>query len=306
MQIQVTQQEEVRHHGPVNRKKYRGCLWERRKVNQQAKKYKGQKGFQWPSMGTPHPSTNTGSGNDCRTSCREKDWRRDDGRAPKSTHSKKVKKYQKVHLYERPMIVGTSPQPGKSHKRRNTRNSHRLERSNYRAHLTYQEGANRNRRRTQDKNHHKQAEMVRMKRTHSKRGPQGKEAPTSAQRITRMEKATREAKGTFLTQVDPKGKVIINRWEKEINTTRKGKAWTELIQEEDGIRDPGATQPRTIFNNTCFISQFCTFHSLIEIVYYYIYVFMVASLIYFGYIIGYLVYLFTFLYYISSLNSCRK
>jgi hypothetical protein len=245
MQIQVTQQEEVRHHGPVNRKKYRGCPWESRKVNQQAAKDEGQKGFQWPSMGTPHPSTDTGSGNDCRTTCRAKDWRRDDDRAPKSTHSETVKKDQKVHLYERPMIVGTSPQPGKSHKRRNTRNSHRLERSNYRAHLTYQEGANRNRRRTQDKNHHKQAEMVRMKKTHSKRGPQGKEPPTSARRITRMEQAAREAKGTFLTQVDPKGKAIINRWEREINTTRKGKAWTELIQEADGIRDPGATQPRT-------------------------------------------------------------
>jgi hypothetical protein len=35
-----------------------------------------------------------------------------------------------------------------------------------------------------------------------------------------MERAAREAKGTFLLQVDPKGKEIINRWEKEINTTQ--------------------------------------------------------------------------------------
>jgi hypothetical protein len=112
MQIQVTQQEEVRHHGPVNRKKYRGCPWESRKDNQQAAKDEGQKGFPWSSMGTPHPSTDTGSGNDCRTTCREKDWRRDDDRAPKSTHSETVKKDQKVHLYERPMISRTSPQPG--------------------------------------------------------------------------------------------------------------------------------------------------------------------------------------------------
>jgi hypothetical protein len=53
-----------------------------------------------------------------------------------------------------------------------------------------------------------------MKKTHSKRGPQGKEPSTSTQRITRMEKASREAKGTFLMKVDPKGKAIINRWER--------------------------------------------------------------------------------------------
>jgi hypothetical protein len=60
-----------------------------------------------------------------------------------------------------------------------------------------------------------------------------------------MEEAAREAKGTFLTQVDPKGKVIINRWEREINTTCKGKASKELIQEVDGLKDPRATHPRT-------------------------------------------------------------
>ena len=131
-------------------------------------------------MVTPHPSTNIGSGSDFRIACRAKDWHKDYDRATKSTHTEIVKKDQKIHLYERPMIADTSPQPGKSHKIRNTRNSHRLERSNYRAHLTYQEGANRNRRRTQDKNHHKQVEMVRMNKTHSKRGPRGKEPPTSA------------------------------------------------------------------------------------------------------------------------------
>jgi hypothetical protein len=46
-----------------------------------------------------------------------------------------------------------------------------------------------------------------------------------------MEQATREAKGTFHTLVEPKGKAIITRWEKEINTKRKGKAWKELIHE---------------------------------------------------------------------------
>jgi hypothetical protein len=152
-----------------------------------------------------------------------------------------LKKDQKLHLYEHPIIVEMSSQPGKSHKRRNTRNSHRLERRNYRARLTYQEGANRNKRRTQDKNYHKKVEMVRMKKTHIKRGPQGKEPPSSARRITRMEQVAREAKGTFLTKVDPKGKAIINRWEREINTTRKGKACTKLVKEADGIRDPRDT-----------------------------------------------------------------
>jgi hypothetical protein len=66
-----------------------------------------------------------------------------------------------------------------------------------------------------------------------------------------MEQAAKEAKGIFLTQVDPKGKTIINRWKREVNITHKGKAWTKLIQEADGIRDPGATQPRrTLYHKT--------------------------------------------------------
>jgi hypothetical protein len=54
----------------------------------------------------------------------------------------------------------------------------------------------------------------------------------------------REAKGTFLEQVDTKGKAFIDRWEREFNNKRRGKAWGELIKEADRIRDPGATQPR--------------------------------------------------------------
>jgi hypothetical protein len=106
MQFQVTQQAKRRHHGPVNGEKYKGFSWERRKVNQQAEKDEGQKGSQWLSMGTPYPSTYTRRGNDFHTACREKDWCRDDDRACKRTHSEMVKKDQKVHLYERSMIVG--------------------------------------------------------------------------------------------------------------------------------------------------------------------------------------------------------
>jgi hypothetical protein len=50
----------------------------------------------------------------------------------------------------------------------------------------------------------------------------------------------KEAKGTFLEQVDTKGKAVIDRWEREFNNKRQGKAWGELIKEADGIRDPGA------------------------------------------------------------------
>jgi hypothetical protein len=60
--------------------------------------------------------------------------------------------------------------------------------------------------------------MLRRKNTQSKRGPLGEEPPTSAWKITRMEQAAREAKGTFLEQVDTKGKEVINRWEQEVNT----------------------------------------------------------------------------------------
>jgi hypothetical protein len=93
--------------------------------------------------------------------------------------------------------------------------------------------------------------MVRMKKTQSKRGPQGEELPTSAQKITRMEHVAREAKGTFLEKVDTKGKEIIDRWEREVNTKCQGKAWVELIQEADAIRDLGATQPKkTLYHKT--------------------------------------------------------
>ena len=49
----------------------------------------------------------------------------------------------------------------------------------------------------------------------------------------------------------------------------------------------------------------CTFISLIEIMYYCISMFMVASLIHLFYNIGYLRYLYT-IYYISAVISCRK
>jgi hypothetical protein len=82
-------------------------------------------------------------GNDWSTMCKAKDWHRDDDRVPKRTHFETMKKDQKVHLYGRSMITKISLQPRKPHKRRNIRDSHRRERSNYKGHPTHQEGANR-------------------------------------------------------------------------------------------------------------------------------------------------------------------
>ena len=57
---------------------------------------------------------------------------------------------------------------------------------------------------------------------------------------------------------------------------------------------------------TLYFYSLCTFLSIIEIVYYYIFLFMVASLIHLCYIIAYLRYLCTLFYYISSLILYRK
>jgi hypothetical protein len=195
-------------------------------------------------MDTPHPSTGTGSSTVGCTMSRGKGRRRVYGRVIMITHTETGKKDGKVHLYGQTMIARMSPQLGKSHKRRSTRNRYRQEKRNCRSYHKNKGCVDRNRRRNQGKNYHKPVGMVRMKRTHSKRSPQGKEPLTSPRRITRMEQAARDAKGTFHTLVEPKGKATITRWEKEINAKRKGKAWEELIQEADWITDPGATQPR--------------------------------------------------------------
>jgi hypothetical protein len=107
MQITVTPQEEVRHHGPINRMKYRGWPWESGKDNPQLTKDEDQKDSPRTGMGTPHPHTISMGGNDWCIMCKAKDWHRDDDRAPKHTHSETEKKYQKVRLYGRPMITRT-------------------------------------------------------------------------------------------------------------------------------------------------------------------------------------------------------
>jgi len=132
------------------------------------------------------------------------------------------------------MIARMGPQPSWLHKRRYNRKRNRLEQSNYRGHLTYQKEMKKNRGRTQQKKYHLQAKMVRMKKTSSKRGPQGKEPPLSAQRMTRIQQAAREAKITFLVKVDTKGKMTIKIWESEINNAGRGKSWSQITQEAGG------------------------------------------------------------------------
>jgi len=75
--------------------------------------------------------------------------------------------------------------------------------------------------------------MVRMKKMHVKRNTQMDENSISHRKISRMEQATRDAKGTFQALVEPKGQTTITIWEKEITAKRKGKAWEELRQEEN-------------------------------------------------------------------------
>ena len=110
--------------------KYRGWLWESGKGNPQTTKDEDQKDSPRVGMGTPHPRTGPMGGNDSRTTCKVKDWRRDDDKIPKHTHSEIVKKDQKVHLYRRPMITRIILQLGKPLKRRSIRDSYIPARNN--------------------------------------------------------------------------------------------------------------------------------------------------------------------------------
>jgi hypothetical protein len=48
-----------------------------------------------------------------------------------------------------------------------------------------------------------------------------------------MEKASKEAEGTFHSLVAPKGKKAITQWEIELKDKRKGKEWDDLLREAD-------------------------------------------------------------------------
>jgi hypothetical protein len=66
--------------------------------------------------------------------------------------------------------------------------------------------------------------MVLMKKTHVKRNTQMEENLTSHRKISRMEQAARDAKGTLQALVKPKGQATITRWEREITTKCKDKS----------------------------------------------------------------------------------
>jgi hypothetical protein len=91
--------------------------------------------------------------------------------------------------------------------------------------------------------------MACLKKTHRKRNPPRKEVMNSLRQLKRMAHVVKDAEGTFQTQVAPKGKETITRWEKELKNKYKGKAGDALVQEADWVTDPGATQPReTLFH----------------------------------------------------------
>jgi len=79
------------------------------------------------------------------------------GRVIMSTHTKTGNKDRKVHLYGKTMIARTSPQLGKPHKRRSTRNRYRQEKSKCRNYHINWGCVDRNMRRLQGKNYHKPA-----------------------------------------------------------------------------------------------------------------------------------------------------
>ena len=192
-----------------------------------------------------------GWGKGWRTTSREKHWHRNNDKIIKRTHSGTEDTDGQDHLEEQAMIARMRPQPGWLHKGKDTKIYHITRHRNYRGHLTYQKGVKWNRERTQRKNHHLQVKMVRMKKTSSKRGPQGKEPPQSIRQKTRIKHVAKEAKSTFHTKIDTKGKKIIKIWEGEINNASRGKASSTLTQEARGIRDPKATQSRlTLYHRT--------------------------------------------------------
>jgi hypothetical protein len=155
------------------------------------------------------------------------------------------------------MIGRTSSQQEKLNKRNDNRNSRKQKERNNRDYHRYKDRERKNpcevryRMNNQQRSCDRPSGMVRMKRTHRKRNPLGKEVPNSPRRVSRMEQATKDAEGTFQTLVAPKGKETITRWEKEIKEKCKGKAWDALAQEADWVTDLGATQPReTLYHKT--------------------------------------------------------
>jgi hypothetical protein len=154
------------------------------------------------------------------------------------------------HHYGQPMIGRTRSQLEKINKRKDNMNSHKHKERNCKGYHKYKGKERKNpyeeryRLSNQQRSCDRPNGMLRMKRTHRKRNPLGKEVLNSPQRVSRMEQAEKYTEGTFQTLVASKGKVAITRWEKEIKEKHKAKAWEALAHEVDRVTDPGATQPK--------------------------------------------------------------
>jgi hypothetical protein len=229
MQYQIIQQVRVRQQGHINSKNCGERPWESIGDKKQAMIDVRQEGLTRTSIDTPHQRTCMGSITLGSPASRGKGLHRDKDQVIMIKCTMTGKKERKVHLYEQTMIGRTSPQQGKLNKRRNNRNRCKQEEHNCRGYHRYKgrERRNpcvdRNRPRIQQRSCHRLDRMVRMKRTHNKRNPLGKETTNCLWRVSRMEQATKDTKGTFHTLVAPKGKAIITQWEKEIKAKRKGK-----------------------------------------------------------------------------------
>jgi hypothetical protein len=136
------------------------------------------------------------------------------------------KKGGRDHHYGQAMIGRTRLQQEKISKRKDNRSSCTQKERNCRERKNPCEG--RHRLSNQQRSCDRPNGMVRMKCTHRKRNHLGKEVSNSPQRVSRMERETKDAEGTFQTLVALKGKAAITRWEKEIKEKHKGKAWDGL------------------------------------------------------------------------------
>jgi hypothetical protein len=149
------------------------------------------------------------------------------------------KKGGRDHHYGQAMIGRTRSQQEKINKRKDNRNNHKQKEHNCRGYHRYKVWERKNpcevryRLSNQQRSCDRPSGMVRMKQTHKKRNPLGKEVSNSSRRVSRMEKVTKDAEVTFQTLVATKGKATISRWEKEIKEKHKGKAWDALAQEAD-------------------------------------------------------------------------
>jgi hypothetical protein len=257
MQDQHKQSGGVRQQDPCDRKNCGESTWESTDDKPHATSDVRHEGVTWFRIDPPCQSTGTKSNTVGSQASRGRDPHRDKGRVIMIIRAATGKKDGRDHHYGQAMIGRTRSQQEKINKRKDNRNSHKQKERNNRGYHRYKGRERKNpcevryRLSNQQRSCDRPSGMVRMKRTHRKRNPLGKEVPNSPRRVSRMEQATKDAEGTFQTLVAPKGKATITRWEKEIKEKHKGKAWDALAQEADWVTDLGATQPReTLYHKT--------------------------------------------------------